>query len=287
MTTFTYAHCLEQLTSTCHRNVRFHFFGRWLHLPTPTIAALNSLHKRLQQIDPNDTLYSDPRNLIHFPFPFIGGQLPTDRFDFRESHFEYMGRTAFFKVMDIVKELKIGGFSRFYIQGTMGYGKSHILAVLAGLLSRAGKRVVYLPDCRELVVNPMRYMRTALLCAFADPHSSDVRDEIRALESMDNIIDFCVNHRDTYFIIDQINALGFEDTNMDMVDNDKKAAAWVFLGQLTYGQYRITSASANHKTAMHMKTKQRGEKRLALMGGMSEVSKCSSLLSSSRFHLSC
>lgn len=241
-------------------------------------VALNLLHKRLQRIDPDNRLYSDPCNMIHFPFPFIGSQLPSDRFDFDfgEYYFEYMGRTAFSTVMDTVKELKIGGFSRLYIQGTMGYGKSHILAAIAGLLSRDGKRVVYLPDSRELVANTMRYMRTALLCAFADPDSSDMRDEIRALESKDSIIAFCEKHQDVYFIIDQMSALDFEETNGDAVVNTEKAAVRVLLDNLTSGQYRITSASANHQTAMHMASKQRGEKKLALMGGMSEVSKCSS-----------
>ena len=120
----------------------------------------------------------------------------------------------------------------------MGYGKSHILAVLAGLLSRTGELVVYLPDCRELVVNTMRYMQTALHYAFADPHLSDVRDEIRTLNvnSKDQIIAFCERCPDTYFIIDQMNALDLEDTNMDMVDNEKKAVAvWVLLNDLTSG----------------------------------------------------
>ena len=158
----------------------------------------------------------------------------------------------------------------------MGYGKSHILAILAGLLSRIGKRVVYLPDCRELVGNTMCYMKTALLCAFADPLSSDVRNEIRALGSQDDVIAFCSQHPSTYFIIDQMNALDREDANMDIVTNEQKAVAQKYLGQLTYGHYRITSTSANHKTAVHMAKKQTGERKLPLMGGMSEVSKCSS-----------
>jgi hypothetical protein len=119
-------------------------------------------------------------------------------------------------------------------------------------------------------------MRTALLCAFADPCSSGVRDEIRALKSKENIIAFCKKRPDTYFIIDEMNALDLEDTNKDAVDNAWKMVAQGFLDKLTFGQYRITSASANYMTAMHMERKQTGEKKLALMGGMSEVSKCSS-----------
>jgi hypothetical protein len=158
----------------------------------------------------------------------------------------------------------------------MGYGKSHLLAVLAGLLSRSGKRTVYLPDCREFLANKLRYMQTALLCAFADPSSSDERDKIRGLESQEDIIYFCDRQMPMYFIVDQMNALDRESDNMDTVDNQRKAAAQEYLDQLTSSHYRITSASANHRTAMHMAKKQTNEMKLALMGGMSEVSKCSS-----------
>jgi hypothetical protein len=122
----------------------------------------------------------------------------------------------------------------------------------------------------------MGYMHTALLCAFANPSSSDERNKIRALKSQDDIIDFCAGHVPLYFIIDQMNALDHEGGNMDTVDNRRKAAAQEYLDELTSGHYRITSASANYQTAMHMARKQTGERKLALMGGMSEVSKCSS-----------
>jgi hypothetical protein len=211
------------------------------------------------------------------PFPFIFSQLPVDRFHFSESHFEYMGRTAFSTLWRTAKDLKVGeGYSQLYIQGTTGYGKSHILAVLAGLLSRFGKRTIYLPDCRVLLADIMPYVQTALLCAFADPFSSDERNEIRALRSQDDVIAFCRNHLPAYFIIDQMNALDLEDPNMDRVNDERKAAAQKFLDRLTNGHYLITSASAGHRSAVHMAGGRTGERKLALMGGMSEVSKCSS-----------
>jgi beta-glucosidase/6-phospho-beta-glucosidase/beta-galactosidase len=119
-------------------------------------------------------------------------------------------------------------------------------------------------------------MQTALLCAFADPSSSDEHDKIRALKSQDDIMHFCDEHMPVYFIVDQMNALDHEDVNMDTVDNQRKTVAQESLDKLTSSHYQITSASANHRTAMHMKKMQTGEMKLALMGGMSEVSKCSS-----------
>lgn len=46
--------------------------------------------------------------------------------------------------------------------------ESHMLAALACLLTKDGRRVVYLPDCRSMLRGPEWYLRSALLLAFAD-----------------------------------------------------------------------------------------------------------------------
>lgn len=262
-----------------HRNVSFRFFGRWLHLLRPTFAtaALLSLYNKLQDIKLDPSHYSDPRNLITFPFPFIYLQLPVDRFRFTQDYFEYMGRTVFSELWDIVQGLKSQTSTQLYIHGTTGHGKSHILAVLAGLLSRSGKRTVYLPDSRQLLANMVEYLQAALLCAFADPLSSDERERIRALKSEDDLKRFCNAHTPMYFIIDQVNALDDEDTNRDEISNLKKATVREYLVSLSSPHYKISSASANHQTALHMEHKQVGQLQRSLMGGMTKVSKCSSL----------
>jgi len=48
----------------------------------------------------------------------------------------------------------------------MGYGKSHILAAFTCMLYRQGKRVVFL-SLTAVLRNPVLYIRSALLCAFA------------------------------------------------------------------------------------------------------------------------
>jgi hypothetical protein len=62
------------------------------------------------------------------------------------------------------------------VYGTDGYGKFHILAALACLLVRQKETVVYLPDCRAMLREPLEYLRNALLFAFADSSSSDYRE---------------------------------------------------------------------------------------------------------------
>ena len=159
----------------------------------------------------------------------------------------------------------------------MGYGKSHILAILASLLSRSGNRTVYVPNCRELLGDMLSYLQSVFLCAFADPSSSHTCDKIRAFKSKEDIYDFCrTQSKPFYFIVDQKNDLEIGGANTDSATNSAKLTVQHFLGQITALHYTITSTSANYQTALHMAKKQVNEKQLAMMGGMSEVSKHSS-----------
>jgi hypothetical protein len=186
-----------------------------------------------------------------------------------------MGRRRFLQLWQHVLSLNLGaGPSDLYVRGTMGYGKSHILAALACLLRRQGNCVIYMPDCRQMLVNPVLYIKSALLCAFSDPRSSTKRDTIRSLSSYDEILGFCrgLEESKIYIIADQINALEEEDRNTDNIPNTDKSSLSSFLRRLSVGSISITSASATYRTAMYMAKKQTGEVKMQLMGGMSTVS---------------
>jgi len=250
----------------------------YLTCPLVAIDALRSLYSRLQNINPDPSYYSDPQHVVDFPFSFLHTRLPVDRFRLSNPPafvFKYMGRESFAEVWKLIDSFKVmESYIRLHINGTIGYGKSHILAVVAGLLSRTGKRTVYIPDCARLVQNPMIYMQCALLCAFADPSSSDVRATIRAFESLEALEKFCVNHAEHfYFVVDQMNALDTDGPNMDSVCNRTKDDVRDFLNRITDGYSTIESASANYKTALKMEHRQASELRLSLMGGMSKVSR--------------
>ena len=238
--------------------------------------ALNTFHAALQGIEPDPGWYSNPSNMGFLPFPLLYPQLPTEPFSLTQENtrqFKYMGRDQFRILWDSVRSLEIHtGLSRVYLQGTMGYGKSHILAALACLLFRLGYRPVYI-DCRKMLADPLRYIRFALLGAFADPSSSSQRASIRSLGSETEVVKFCNNQSEPmYFILDQKNALDLEDANGDDIYDKWKEPLSYFLVRMTVGHYRITSASANHKTAVHMGRKQTGELKMSMMGGMSEGS---------------
>lgn len=85
-----------------------------------------------------------------------------------------------------------GLFSYIGREMFMGPEKSHILAVLTCLrLVRKKELDVYLPDCRAVLQQPLKYLRNALLFAFADLSSSGYRecDGIETFASGTNKVD--------------------------------------------------------------------------------------------------
>jgi len=186
----------------------------------------------------------------------------------------YMGRERFDELWKIVRTMDTDtGYPQLYIHGTIGYGKSHILAALVCLLRRLGKRAVYIPDCRQILASPIAYIKSALICAFSDPDSKPQRNDIRKLSTQEDVVSFCVmmHRRSLYFIVDQMNALETARENSDRSPNSLKAGIVEFLDRLFVGQISITSFSANYFTALHMLMKQTGEQKLAMMGGLTEV----------------
>jgi hypothetical protein len=156
---------------------------------------------------------------------------------------------------------------------TRGYGKSPVLAALACPLVRKKERVVYLPDCRAMFQEPLEYLRNALLFAFADSSSSDYCERIYECEDVEALANFCKNHKrgGLYFIVNQLNALDPEPKGEDDVSDDTKFSLSNLLRRISAGHISITSASANHKSAKHMATKDTGDQKIPLLGGMTKV----------------
>jgi hypothetical protein len=222
---------------------------------------LRMLHGTLQEIDNCPGWYSNPRNMGLLPFPMLYSHLPTDRFALREEPvkvFEYMGREGFGCLWDGVQSFRIRlGSSQLFFSGNMGCGKSHMLAAFACLLFHLGERPVYI-DCRQMLMDPLSYIQSAMLCSFSDASSSSHRDKIRSFQHLKDTLDFCGNLKGIrlYFIIDQINTLEAEAPNADLVSNSGKEALSTFLQRISLGHYSITSASENYRTARRMAQKQ-------------------------------
>jgi hypothetical protein len=247
----------------------------------------------MQAVNDDPAWYSNPQNCQRLPFAFLSKTLPVERFRFypddQVPSFTYMGREQFANVWQMVESLTQDvGRTRLSISGTMGYGKSHILAALACLLARHERHVVFLPDVREMLADPFEYLKTALLCSFSSPSSSSSsRHLLRSCQTLDHLETFCSNNAPLYFIVDQINALDEEESHSDIVANEDKRRLHQLLRRFSHKHPYITGASANHRSAQLMKQKQTNDLKIQMMGGMTTVSVSLSLPSNylHRHHL--
>jgi hypothetical protein len=223
----------------------------------------------IKELPEDRNVYSNPETLISLPFPFLGDDKPVDRFSIKDGNFRYMGRKAFDDVLNIINDLLLGdGYKKFFIYGTMGYGKSYILATMVCFLFRTGKRVVYLPDCHGLAMDTVNYVKSALYLAYEN--NSDKISEINDCETLDEIVKFCKEESEPlYIVVDQLNAL--DGHNNTEINETIKQRTIEFLNQMTTKHYFIKSSSANNISALHLKLKQTNEKKIELYGGLNEV----------------
>lgn len=157
-----------------------------------------------------------------------------------------------------------------FIYGTIGWGKSHLLAAMVCLLMRKGRKVVYLPDCKAMLRDPVDYFRSALLLTYAAQPT--VQAQVVELLTIEDVIFFCKRHTDLTYIIDQYNALE-QDTQKDDKEmlEKKKASARGMIERATCDRAVVLAASANNLTARIIHDKQLHMNIQTLFGGMDEV----------------
>jgi len=210
------------------------------------------------------------------PFPFCSTRLPFERFrlvhDPPGCHFEYIGREFFSRVCSALSELnRRTDQIWFYIQGIVGYGKSHILSAVACLRIRGGKRVIYLPHCSKTVercyetLSPISNQPfSSPLPAFLHPRFVPISEHFWPPE----VLSF--DARSLYFIIDQMNAFNEESPNRDAILDGKKNKLLHEVYEMSAEHYLITSVSANYQMT---KQSQTNSLKLSMMGEMSKLSK--------------
>jgi hypothetical protein len=208
---------------------------------------------------------------LPFPFP---GEPPVERFVLDGeafSTFQYYNREQFTSVYDDIKALHLRkGYRRYSIRGTIGYGKSHIVAALACLLIREGLKVVFLPDCRGLVESFTTYFRSALLLTFVKEPA--LQQKILRCRTTQELIAFCMSFAGPFYIIfDQMNVL---DINTDMPDPSatEKQACKATIKMLANRHFLIYCSSGNYQHMIQDNIKQTGVMQKHLFGGFSEVS---------------
>ena len=78
------------------------------------------------------------------PFPFPGEGKLTDRFTILDDDsWSYMGREYFTTLLNKVTKLMGSATREISLYGTIGFGKSHLLAALVCYLTVAGKRSIF------------------------------------------------------------------------------------------------------------------------------------------------
>jgi hypothetical protein len=183
-----------------------------------------------------------------------------------------MGREKFSELLDAIKVLETQTWRGFLFYGTIGYGKSHLLAALACYLISAGKRVVYIPDCRECAWNPVAYFRAAMLLAWGGPGDCDIRQEIVALNTKQAISKFFGRQSNILFLVDQMNALEKNPSGNDGLSDRKKDMIYEWIRACVAHKKYIFSASANNRNRDWATGRQTNAQPLLVYGGFSAVS---------------
>jgi energy-coupling factor transporter ATP-binding protein EcfA2 len=200
-------------------------------------------------------------------------RVPSDRFDLdNEGRFEYYGREKFRELYNAAMSMNLQGTRKYFLHGTLGAGKSHLLAALACILHKEGRKVVFLPDCREMMGNVFGYLRSALRLAFTGDTRRDAF--LAGCKDTQGLLDFCSaasSEVHLLFIVDQVNALDPTDDSLDRFSLEMKRNVRTLLDTITSDHMKISSSSGNYVHAFHDIHRQTGEKRLHLYGGLNEV----------------
>ena len=221
--------------------------------------------------------FSDPAFHNKLLFPFVNDTVPT-RFGIdNENKWFYMGREIFTELLNEVQKPWLPDRSSLWVYGTRGYGKSHLLAALVYCLSAMKKRIVYIPDCRGCLIDPIPYIQAAMLFAWADDESK--KEEIMALNTWTEIYGFFYDFRyassgdsrELIFVIDQMNALAELDGDSDSRKTNK-ANLDDWLMKFTADHKAIFSTSANYTTFLQRSRRQTTEVTIRVYGGFTPVS---------------
>jgi hypothetical protein len=213
---------------------------------------------------------SDPTFEYNLAFPFIG-RVPV-RFKLHskaEGSWQYVGRTKFKNLVENLENVRRGrNYSAVWLYGTQGYGKSHLLAALVCYLAAQCERVVYIPDCREWFRDPVGYLQTAMLFAWADDITA--QEEICTKTTEDELEAFINSQDSIIFVVDQLNALTVYNASDEV--KKKREELNRRLLRFTAKHSTVFSSSANYRE--HQEYKQRVSSYIILpvYGGFNRVS---------------
>jgi hypothetical protein len=151
------------------------------------------------------------------------------------------------------------GTTNYTCTGRLDQG-NHISLLRLCITSFVKENVLYIPDCRALLQEPVEAIWTALRFAFYDSASLN---DIKNIHDVGELIRFISGHKDLYIVVDQLNAF-------EVASNDASNARRV-VQAMKFGRRYIFSASADEETNREADGKQTDHSVLRIFGGMSKV----------------
>eukprot|EP01053_Blabericola_migrator_P000044 Blabericola_migrator_1__43@NODE_100_length_14362_cov_139_136341_g85_i1_p8_GENE_NODE_100_length_14362_cov_139_136341_g85_i1NODE_100_length_14362_cov_139_136341_g85_i1_p8_ORF_typecomplete_len269_score72_99_NODE_100_length_14362_cov_139_136341_g85_i12771083 len=145
------------------------------------------------------------------PFPFAGEPKPYDRFmiDSATNTFQYVGRSIYTDFMETV----IGELNKMLTVNVLSEkpnGKSHMVAAGVVQVMKEGKAIVYLPRLYDFVMNPLDYLRAALLtCYCTQPEDCFF---LMDCDTLDDMLEWC-DSKDFILVCDQVESVEADGDN--------------------------------------------------------------------------
>jgi hypothetical protein len=136
--------------------------------------------------------------------------------------------------------------------------------------SKSELRVVYIPDCRQLLTDPLESMQLSLLLAFAD--NEDQCQRINHAKTGDDLIDFVTNHPSgtLLFVVDQYNALTVVGGQQDSMIQEKRVAR-TLIERCALHHFILRAISIDDDNKLDVERKQMNRLAVPLFGELSNV----------------
>jgi|SRR5947209_17602433 len=210
---------------------------------------------------------SHPAFECKLPFPFVGSKAPV-RFTLVEGNWQYVGRTKFKELLQELKKVQESdNYSTVWLYGTQGYGKSHLLAALVCYLAAQDERVVYIPDCRALLEDPVEYVLATMLFAWADDIAT--QKIIMTLNTLEEIREFFKSVKKVIFVVDQMNALKVDGPREQK--EREEVSGWI--KRFAFRHKKVYSSSGNNADYHKQAQNQNQNRLLPVYGGLTRVSR--------------
>ena len=252
-------------------------FASGLSPQEKTLVSLAAqLFAAIMKADVNTNALSEPKQVQRLLFPSLD-PAPSERFAIeKDGTFAFMGRSHFSVLSKNVHELDPRGFGgkapKMLFYGTIGFGKSHSLAALALVLMQEGKRVVFLPTCKDLLDDRVKYFRKALLLTFGD--APELMQELMDATTQQELVRFCDQQTELYFVVDQWNALDANKQEDDDLLGRRKGDCKEMIDNAAFGFRIVRGASANNESAKVVGQHQDNVFKMCQFGGFDEVCVC-------------